>query len=109
MKPCGFLSRLSASDPLRKNRWQVVLNKHPQICTGKHNFPKVMVKGEERAGLKCFFKLLIGGRRKARQYKCSRGERGRKNCILVPGIWYLSETAERDVVISANQDELAGQ
>lgn len=68
-----------------------------------------MVRGEERAGLKWFLKLLIEGRRKARKDKCSGGERGRKNCILVPGIPYVSEAAERDVVISANQDELAGQ
>jgi len=87
----------------------VVLNENPQICSGKHNVPKVTVKGEERAGLKCFLKLLIGGRRKARKDKCSGGERGRKNCILVPGIRHISETAERDVVVSANQDELAGQ
>lgn len=68
-----------------------------------------MVKGEGRAGLKCFLKLLIGGRRNARKDKCSGGERGRKNCILAPGIQYVSQTAERNVVVSANQDELAGQ
>lgn len=87
----------------------MVLNERPQICSGKHDFPKIVVKGEERAGLKCFSKLLIGGRRKARKDKCAGGEKGRKNSILVPGIQYVSETAERDVVVSANQDELAGQ
>lgn len=76
---------------------------------GKHDFPKAMVKREERAGLKCFLKLHIGGRRKARNGECSGEEKERKNCILVPGIWCISETAERDVVVSANQDELAGQ
>lgn len=57
-----------------------------------------------------FLKLLIGeGEEKARGDKRSGGKRGRKNSILVPRIRYVSETAERDVVVSANQDELAGQ
>lgn len=79
------------------------------MYSGKHHFPKVMVKGEERADLKCFLKLVIGGRRKARRGKHSGRGRGGENCILGPGIWFISETAERDVAVSANQDELAGQ
>lgn len=57
----------------------------------------------------CFLKPLIGEGKKARRDKCSGGKRGKKSSILVPRIQYVSETAERDVVVSANQDELAGQ
>lgn len=85
----------------------MALNERPPNMHGKHDFPEAVVKREGRASVKCFLKLLIGGRRKASE--CSGGEKGRKNSILVPGIWCISETAERDVVISANQDELAGQ
>lgn len=56
-----------------------------------------------------FLKLLMGGRRKTRNDKCLGGGKGRENCLLGPGIRHSSETAERDVAISANQDELAGQ
>lgn len=60
-KSNGFLSRTLKFDLLHKHRWQVVLSKHPKACRGKHSFPKALVKGEKRAGLKCFLKLLIGG------------------------------------------------
>lgn len=56
-----------------------------------------------------FLKLLMGGRRKTRNDKCLGGGRGRKSCLSGPGIQHISEAAERDVAISANQDELAGQ
>lgn len=84
MKPCGLLSSLSASDILLKNIWQVSLNEHPQICSGKHNSPKVIVKGEERADLEWFLKLLIG-RRKARKDKCPDGVKRKEKLLL--GAW----------------------
>lgn len=76
----------------------------------EEQFPRNHGEGRGKVWSEVFFlKLLMGGRGKTRNDKCLSGGRGRENCLLGPGIQHISETAERDVAISANQDELAGQ